>query len=441
MVKLYCEQIETEFLHESKENFIRLDTSTNGNCRTDSKPSGKQPAQLRTHRDCRSDRAVYLPDLINLMGQGKPLPTSPFEPIPTISLFTGAGGIDLGFEVAGFSTQCCVEIDEYSCLTLDLNKSFGLRTGLHSFLREAFIICDDIRKVTPARILNLANVKKGKLGLLHGGPPCQAYSVFGKRKGLEDERGTLLWDFVQTVNDLEPECFVLENVEGLKSYNQSSVLNELCERLSFGGRYTISLHTYELADFGVPQFRKRIFIIGSLSGKSVPPMQTTHGLPDLINTFQKPYRTVGEVLEGLGEPGETILPNHVGRVHGLDIQNRYNSLAFGERDPKTRINRLAPNRPSYTIIVGSNKGGGKGHVHPSQPREVTPRESARMQTFPDFWGFSGTSRHPIRQVGNAVPPLFAALIAAHIRKYIFDDPISLTYEDATHYLGLDYLSR
>ena len=106
-------------------------------------------------------------------------------------------------------------------------------------------------------------------------------------------------------------------------------------------------------------------------------------------------------------------------VHGENIIKRYSALKFGERDSKTRINRLNPSRPSFTIVVGSDKGGGKGHVHPYSPREVTPRESARLQTFPDYWEFTGTSRHPIRLVGNAVPPIFAAVLGAHLFKEAF----------------------
>jgi DNA (cytosine-5)-methyltransferase 1 len=120
------------------------------------------------------------------------------------------------------------------------------------------------------------------------------------------------------------------------------------------------------------------------------------------------------------EPGGSLkLFNHIGREHSERIITRYKGLKFGERDTATRINKLDPNRPSYTIIVGSDKGGGKGHVHPYSPREVTPRESARLQTFPDWWEFSGTGRHVIRQVGNAVPPLFAAQMAAHLKENIF----------------------
>jgi len=379
----------------------------------------------------------------NWRSRYKVLPRSRFAPIPTISLFTGAGGIDLGFEVAGFSTRCCVEQDFHCCITLRSNRDVGLKTGFHSFLKQAIVIEDDIHNVNGRRILTAAALKKCEVELIHGGPPCQAFSVFGQRKGLEDERGILLWEFVRIVDELEPKCFVLENVEGLKTYNQSSVLNELSNRLSLKGKYEISLHHYELADFGVPQFRSRIFLIGSIEGKRVPPMTPTHGSVDFNSKhgILKPYRTAGEVLESLGEPSVTDIPNHKGRVHSQRIIERYASLKFGQRDPKTRINKLDPNRPSFTIVVGSDAGGGKGHIHPYTPREVTPRESARMQTFPDFWVFSGTSRHPIRQVGNAVPPLFAALFAAHIRKHLFNEPVTLTYEDVICYLGLDYLFK
>lgn len=366
-----------------------------------------------------------------------------FDPISTVSLFTGAGGMDLGFEVAGFSTRCCVEQDSHCCITLRANRASGVETGFHSFLKEAVVIEDDIRYVNGLRILSSTELKQGEIGLVHGGPPCQAFSVFGRRKGLDDERGTLLWEFVKIIADLKPKSFVLENVSGLKTYEKSTVLNQLCEQLSLEGKYQLSVHDYDLAEFGIPQFRRRIFLIGSIEGKTVPLMTPTHGdfSKNLPCGILKPYRTAGEVLAGLGEPEVINLPNHKGRVHSQTIQERYASLKFGQRDPKTRINKLDPNRPSFTIVVGSDAGGGKGHIHPYTPREVTPRESARMQTFPDFWAFSGTSRHPIRQVGNAVPPLFAALLAAHIRKHLFDASTTLAYEEAVRYLGLDYLQK
>jgi DNA (cytosine-5)-methyltransferase 1 len=109
------------------------------------------------------------------------------------------------------------------------------------------------------------------------------------------------------------------------------------------------------------------------------------------------------------------------------------------KDSKTRINKLNPNKPSFTIVVGSDKGGGKGHVHPFEPREVTPRESARIQTFPDWWEFYGTGRHIIRQVGNAVPPIFAAMLASHIANEIFNEKNVLNFDQIAKKLEMDYL--
>ena len=362
-----------------------------------------------------------------------PVPRSHFLPMPSISLFSGGGGLDIGLEVAGFKTYCCVEKDFHSCNTLRSNGDLGAKLGIHNFLDKATVIEDSICNVSGKRILEASSLKKREISLVYGGPPCQAFSIFGKRKGLEDERGILLWEFVRIVNEIQPKAFILENVSGLKTYDQSSVLTELQDRLCQNGKYTVSLHQYELADFGIPQFRSRIFLIGSREGITVPPMSATHG------SLLKSYRTVKEVLQNLDEPNIISLPNHKGRVHSQRIIDRYADLKFGQRDSKTRINKLHPDRPSYTIVVGSDAGGGKGHVHPYFAREVTPRESARIQTFPDFWEFSGTSRHPIRQVGNAVPPLFAAQLGAHIRQYLFSEKVDFSYEDALCYLGLNYL--
>ena len=144
-----------------------------------------------------------------------------------------------------------------------------------------------------------------------------------------------------------------------------------------------------------------------------------------MRAFEKPekgqlrYRTVTDAFRNLPEPNKDYPSNHTGRVHSELIIKRYSELPFGARDNHTRINKLDPNRPSFTIICGSNCGGGKGHVHPYQPREVTPRESARIQTFPDSWTFDGHGRYVISQVGNAVPALLAFAIGNAIRKQIF----------------------
>jgi DNA (cytosine-5)-methyltransferase 1 len=353
--------------------------------------------------------------------------------LPVISVFSGAGGLDLGLEATGiFEARCCLEVDNHSCITLRHNRREGRRSGTHDFLSNAIVLQKDAWQVEGEALLRAARLHKGQVALLAGGPPCQSFSVFGRRRGMDDPRGNLMWRFVSYVKALEPECFWLENVPGLLTVNGGETFKQVLKALEAIQPYTVKFYVVEAADYGVPQYRKRVFIIGSRSGielsSNLPELLATHGGTEHLkgNDVQReigrlPRVCVKHALAGLPEKLGTI-HNHIGRKHSDRIKNRYKNLKFGERDSATRINKLHPDRPSYTIIVGSDKGGGKGHVHPFQPREVTPRESARMQTFPDFWYFSGTSRHPIRQVGNAVPPVLAAVWAKYIALSLFGIP-------------------
>jgi len=354
--------------------------------------------------------------------------------VPVISLFSGAGGLDLGLEATGiFETRCCLEVDSHSCITLRHNRREGRRSGTHDFLRNAVVLQRDAWQVEGEALLRAARLRKGQVALLTGGPPCQSFSVFGRRRGMDDPRGNLMWRFVSYVKALEPECFWLENVPGLLTVDGGETFKQVLQALEAIQPYKVKFYVVEAADYGVPQYRKRVFIIGSRSGielpSNLPELLATHGGTGQLkgdDIQMEPNRLprvcVKHALTGLPEELGTI-HNHIGRKHSDEIKNRYRNLRLGERDSATRINKLHPDRPSYTIIVGSDKGGGKGHVHPLQPREVTPRESARMQTFPDFWYFSGTSRHPIRQVGNAVPPVLAAVWAKYIALNLFGIPL------------------
>lgn len=344
-----------------------------------------------------------------------------------VSLFTGGGGLDLGLESVGFECLLTAEIDDHSCKTLKKAQAESIQRN-KPFLRHAIIEQLDLSSDCADFILEKIEMKRGELPLLAGGPPCQAFSVFGKRKGLDDARGQLSHKYVELVAKLAPEVFIFENVYGLLTLEQGVVFENLkcrlqspCEDLN----YTLSVHRINAANYGVPQFRDRVFIIGCRLGREVTHIQQTHSDRD---SNLLPYTTVKDALKGLPLECNPLIPNHIGRKHSERIIERYASLKPGERDPKTRINKLNLDKPSFTIIVGSDKGGGKGHVHPTESREVTPRESARIQTFPDWWAFSGTSRHPIRQVGNAVPPLLGAAVGNAIRTQIFNlEPLSFNY--------------
>jgi DNA (cytosine-5)-methyltransferase 1 len=364
------------------------------------------------------------------------------EKLYAISLFSGAGGFDLGIEAAGFTTRLCTDIDYHSCQTLELNRDELKGNDRFHFLSEAKIVQKNIKEYTTAEMLTDAGLKKGEVALVYGGPPCQSFSVFGQRKGMDDPRGTLLWDYLRVIREVEPTCFVFENVAGLLSIDDGRIFKKFLEELSKdeNGNLTYKTEYYLLdtASFGVPQYRSRVIVFGS-KDKSIPCPVKSHAINADDAGKLRPAVTVSDAIGKLAEPSKVKLPNHVGRVHGEDIIRRYTALEFGERDSKTRINRLNPDRPSFTIVVGSDKGGGKGHVHPHTPREVTPRESARLQSFPDFWEFTGTSRHPIRQVGNAVPPIFAASVGSHLMREAFGATNTPGYDEILDRLGLDYL--
>lgn len=370
-----------------------------------------------------------------------PLPRTDNAPT-VVSLFSGGGGLDLGFDAAGFDARFQTDIDPYSCTTLQWGRAAATGRS-HQFFQDAVVECGDLRHMPSNRILMSARLKVGEPCVLIGGPPCQAFSVFGKRKGRRDPRALLVNEYLRVLGDLRPEAFVFENVYGLLSIEGGAVFEEACAALARprpGLRYELSIHRLEAAEYGVPQYRDRIFIVGHRGGRAlrkVEPVTWPAGTIGLFDSRAR-ARTVADGLRGLPPIGATYPRNHVGRVHSQPIIERYRALSPGERDSRTRINKLALDRPSFTIIVGSDKGGGKGHVHPIEPREVTPRESARMQTFPDWWAFAGTSRHPIRQVGNAVPPLLGAAVANAVREQLFD-LAPIPFADVLSRLGQEHL--
>jgi DNA (cytosine-5)-methyltransferase 1 len=351
-----------------------------------------------------------------------------------ISLFAGGGGLDLGFSAAGFTVVYSNDIDHHSCQTLRLNQN---RTDYYT---QHVVQEQSVTDLDTDDVLRQIDKTKDEIDFVIGGPPCQSFSVFGKRKGLEDPRGNLVFEYARIIKELKPRGFLFENVSGLRTIHEGQFYKDLLDVLSFEGEYTVSAYEYDVAEYGIPQFRSRVIIIGSRTGVAVPRMESTHTAPDSLFNAHRPYRTVGEVLTNMPHPGSADdLFNHVGREHSQRIVDRYTALQFGERDSMTRINKLHPARPSYTIIVGSDKGGGKGHVHPFMAREVTPRESARLQTFPDWWEFYGKGRHVIRQVGNAVPPLFGALLANHVKRTLFGIDNNLSYDELVARLGLTFL--
>jgi DNA (cytosine-5)-methyltransferase 1 len=360
--------------------------------------------------------------------------------LQSVSLFSGAAGLDIGLEASGFVTRCCADLDPVSCKTLEKNQSIG-RNGFHRFLKNASILNVDLNKVNGLRLLRSAGLRKNDVGLISGGPPCQAFSVFGLRKGASDPRGQLVFRFAQLVREITPTAFLLENVPGMGSLKHGHLLKRLIARLSrprHSLSYNVQSYELEAADFGVPQFRRRLFIIGNRLGIDIEPPKQTHG-HNSANGISH-WITVGTAFDGLPSPLASALPNHRVRKHSARMISRFNRLEWGERDIPTRTNKLHPNKPAFTIVVGSDKGGGKGHIHPYEPREITPREAARLQTFPDYWIFEGTTRDVIRQIGNAVPPLLATKVGSQMLHDLYGYPIP-DHSSSISILGQRHLTQ
>lgn len=342
--------------------------------------------------------------------------------LTAVSLFSGAGGFDLGIEAAGFVTLFATDIDSACCETLRSNKKRASERN-RPFLQSARIVQRCIKDLTADEILSSIDKQPGEVDLLIGGPPCQTFSVFGRRNGKNDPRGELVDDYLRILAGLRPKAFLFENVKGLKTIDGGSVYEELLCRMRspVGGlRYEVSPLCLNASDFGVPQNRERIFIIGSAAGIRIDSISGIFEWASCQNGNDFKRRTVADALRDLPEAEAAYPPNHHGRKHSSRIAERYANLKPGARDPMTRINKLDLSKPGFTIVSGSENSGGKGHIHPTEPREVTPRESARIQTFPDWWCFRGSRAVDARrQIGNAVPPILAAAIANEIRYLVF----------------------
>ena len=329
--------------------------------------------------------------------------------IPFVSFFSGCGGMDIGFEAAGYEHLAGFEINELFCKTLRHNRPgwdiFGPPTS-----------SGDVSNFYETRDTLSTMIAPGFDGVFIGGPPCQPFSIASnqrfpksgsrfKRVGFDHERnGGLLFKFVELIEYFRPLSFVIENVVGLRDLDDGLQLNSLMARLGESGYLIEPPRVLNAANYGVPQFRERLFIVGTRSRHCfVFPLGTNERIGS------------GAVLSREQRPS----PNHETRKHKLASIMRYTKLDYGERDQLGRVDRLDPCKPAKTVIAGGNSGGGRSHLHPEIPRTLTVRECARLQSFPDDFVFTGTVGRQFTQVGNAVPPVLAAQVAIALYESVF----------------------
>ena len=331
------------------------------------------------------------------------------QEIPLVSFFTGCGGMDLGFEAVGFKHFAAFEFNRVFCDTLRVNRPHWKVFGppFHSGN-----ICEHEEMMSALH--SVAQVPFH--GVFMGGPPCQPFSIAAnqryskagdnfKRVGFDHKiNGNLLFDFVNFLAVFRPSVFVIENVTGLRDLDNGEQLSVAMEKLKKIGYSVCEPHVLDAADHGVPQYRQRIFIVGSRRPRT------------FVMANKQKHIGAGSVLNQL--PGPDALNNET-RNHKATSVWRYSRLDYGKREQLGRVNRLDPTLPSKTVIAGGTKGGGRSHLHPEIPRTLTVRECARLQTFPDDYKFSGPIARQFTQVGNAVPPVLAAAIATQIVKSFF----------------------
>lgn len=340
--------------------------------------------------------------------------TVPCHGTPVISAFSGCGGLDLGFEAAGFEHIALIDNERISCETLRRNRPRWKVIGPPDFSGDV-----SNREEVLADLKDTTGVHAPFEGVLMGGPPCQPFSIAAnqrfsksgenfKRIGFAHKQdGPLLFDFIWLVEQLRPRVLLIENVVGLRAIDGGQQLSRAVDVIT-GLGYVVGVPlVLNAADFGIPQKRQRLFIVGSrVDGGFWPPVPSDTAVP-----CEKVLRLPMEDAE-----------NHVTRLHKAVSITRYMELRYGQREQLGRVDRLDPRIPSKTVIAGGARGGGRSHLHPHIPRTLSVRECARLQTFPDDYVFTGSPARQFTQVGNAVPPVLACKLARRIHEAFYVRP-------------------
>jgi DNA (cytosine-5)-methyltransferase 1 len=310
-----------------------------------------------------------------------------------ISLFCGGGGLDLGLGFAGFGSLVSSDLAPINVKTVSSN------------LPHAKELIENAFDLTSEKLFDAANTNA--VDLVAAGPPCQSFSILGRRGALNDPRGQLALKYFDLIAEIKPRAFLFENVPGLLTVNRGEDWEHLLEYAKETTGYHLHFSKLNAYNFGIPQSRERVFLVGFREETEFEfPTKASGAFAEELKMEQlSEGRDFTPSLHALVEVEG--LPNHIIRKHGEAVLQRYSIIAPGDRDRTDHTDRISPEKPSGTVLVGSSAGGGRPHIHPIEPRVITVREAARLQSFPDWYVFQGASTAQYRQVGNAVPPLMA----------------------------------
>lgn len=358
-----------------------------------------------------------------------------------VDLFCGVGGMSLGFEQAGFNIAAAVDADR-----------------IHAAMHEAnFPGCKtlnlDLTIVSGGDLIRASGLESTPISVVVGGPPCQGFSLIGKRD-VEDPRNSLLQDFARLVCELKPRYFVMENVAGLLIGHAAESLSQMIKAVRKDQYEVVEpVRVLNARDFGVPQNRERVFVLGYRKGEQPP----KYPKPDPSRTMVTVWDAIGDldVLDDcdelsrsdvyfgeLGPPSDysnhlrKLPPNAERRHNGLsgcrrvkhkeEIVERFKSTLPGHTEPKSRLYRLDPNDVSRTLRAGTD--GSRGSytaprpIHPYRNRCICAREAARLHSFPDWFQVHPTKWHGLREIGNAAPPGLAQAVAREIASCVVGTP-------------------
>jgi DNA (cytosine-5)-methyltransferase 1 len=363
-----------------------------------------------------------------------------------VDLFAGAGGMTLGFEQAGFDILASVEIDPIHCAIHKFNFPFWT------------VICKSVEETTGKEIRNSSQIANQEIDVVFGGPPCQGFSLMGKRS-FDDPRNSLVFHFIRLVVELQPKFFVLENVKGITVGKHKEFIAEIINQFTESG-YQIDANYQVLnaANYGVPQNRERLFLLGAREDLELPKYPEKMIFPNLksptvwdalqdlpvIENYPELYQQ-DWILTEFSNPSNyakklrnleiaknnysykrqydlTLLTSSLRSKHSPESMERFASTPHGKIESISRFHKLDPDGLCNTLRAGtpSNKGAftSPRPIHPFIPRCITVREAARLHSYPDWFRFHPTKWHGFRQIGNSVPPLLAQAVAEEIIKVL-----------------------
>ena len=349
-----------------------------------------------------------------------------------ISTFSGAMGLDNGIEKAGLSIRLCVEFQHAMAETIRANKP------------NIPVIEDDVRNYSGADLRKAAGLTpKQDVFLVCGGPPCQAFSTAGKRLGFDDDRGNVFLKYIDLIGEIRPKYFLLENVRGLLSASytppektkgagfamptpqaeKGTALLYALERIRRIG-YSATFTLYDTANYGVPQRRERVIILGSREGYQIPLIPPTHS--EFPTDSLKPWVTFRQAVEGLTEchslpiPAKRLpyfkllKPGQYWKDLPENLQKEAMGKAYELGGGKTGFyRRIDWDKPSPTLVTCPTMPA-TDLMHPVEDRALSIEEYARIQMFPDTWVFKGTLADIYKQIGNAVPVGMGYAAAKHL---------------------------